>query len=303
MTKPMYGDEPRSEWLDPDWLAQPKAESSMTTKIPAANGGQILTDELALFEAAYCSYDATNQSRSEDVDWAWSHAPGYIWRMARSRAHLAAVPASEPVALSEHDLGIIRDIDAMAAAPNDNWWSRALALGASGLIKRLRAAPPAPVSGATSDELHFNAQRLRNVAKLTGLETAVPEDDLTLDGARGSVLGMIARKLRSQSAPAGAVVARPYLTVGQEPKYGGTLFNRVSGEAIPADEPVFIFRARDHYAARVIAHYMVYLPPSDHRVAVEQRARDFYSFAVAHPDRMKEPDTALPSPNPTGETK
>jgi hypothetical protein len=56
----------------------------------------------------------------------------------------------------------------------------------------------APVSGEVADELHFNAVRLRNVAKLVGLESAVPQDDATLDGARGAVLGQIAAKLREQ---------------------------------------------------------------------------------------------------------
>lgn len=54
-----------------------------------------------------------------------------------------------------------------------------------------RAAP------TDASDLHFNAQRLRNVATLVGLADAVPEDDATLDGARGAVLGQIAAKLRA----------------------------------------------------------------------------------------------------------
>jgi hypothetical protein len=55
---------------------------------------------------------------------------------------------------------------------------------------------------ATTDanELHFNAQRLRNVAVLVGLADAVPADDDGLDGARGTVLGQIAAKLRKARA-------------------------------------------------------------------------------------------------------
>ncbi|KQZ46358.1 hypothetical protein [Massilia sp. Root1485] len=55
-------------------------------------------------------------------------------------------------------------------------------------------------SEADASELLFNATRLRNVARLVGLESAVPQDDATLDGARGSVLGMIAGKLHTASA-------------------------------------------------------------------------------------------------------
>lgn len=62
-------------------------------------------------------------------------------------------------------------------------------------------AASASVPEGDADELHFNAQRLRNVAKLVGLESSVPQDDAELDGARGAVLGMIAAKLRKAAAP------------------------------------------------------------------------------------------------------
>lgn len=63
-----------------------------------------------------------------------------------------------------------------------------------------RRAASAPVQGEPdTDELHFNAQRLRNVAVLVGLESAVPQDDATLDGARGAILGQIAAKLRADT--------------------------------------------------------------------------------------------------------
>lgn len=74
-------------------------------------------------------------------------------------------------------------------------------------IKRIYAkavevcAHQSPVTRpADAAELHFNATRLRNVAKLVGLESAVPDDDATLDGARGSVLGMISGTLRAALA-------------------------------------------------------------------------------------------------------
>lgn len=63
---------------------------------------------------------------------------------------------------------------------------------------------PAPASDA-AEELQFNAQRRRSVAKLCGLGGAIPEDDATLDGARGAVLGQIA----ALAAGAPAEPARP----------------------------------------------------------------------------------------------
>jgi hypothetical protein len=66
-------------------------------------------------------------------------------------------------------------------------------------IKALRMFVDA-TGKADADELAFNATRLRNVARLVGLESAVPQDDATLDGARGSVLGLIAGKLRTAGA-------------------------------------------------------------------------------------------------------
>lgn len=87
----------------------------------------------------------------------------------------------------------------------------------------------------------------------------------------------------------------PGLSLEQEPKYtvnGHAIVNRASGECIPADEPVFIFRARDVHAREALGSYASVLTPSAHRDAVVQRVADFSSFAHAHPERMKEPDTA-----------
>lgn len=73
-----------------------------------------------------------------------------------------------------------------------------------------------PQAQKQADELHFNATRLRNVARLVGLESAVPEDDATLDGARGSVLGMIAGKLRATATNAGELPQLPCPVCGGE---------------------------------------------------------------------------------------
>ena len=73
--------------------------------------------------------------------------------------------------------------------------------------------------------------------------------------------------------------------------------NRASGEAIPADEPVFIFRARDAHAMYALRDYLCRLPlGTAHRMTVERRVMDFFDFKAANPGRMKEPDTAFDVP-------
>ncbi len=85
------------------------------------------------------------------------------------------------------------------------------------------------------------------------------------------------------------------MTQTQEPKYeirDGKIVNRSSGEAIPDDEPIMIFRARDIHAHDAIANYGLRCENLDHSNIVMDRARQFAAFAALHPERMKEPDTA-----------
>jgi hypothetical protein len=88
------------------------------------------------------------------------------------------------------------------------------------------------------------------------------------------------------------------MNIEQEPKYDvnaeGKLFNRASGEVIPDDEPVMIFRARDKNAALMISYYRRLCSDAHHSDVVGKRLHDFVDFAHAHPERMKEPDTAAP---------
>ncbi len=91
------------------------------------------------------------------------------------------------------------------------------------------------------------------------------------------------------------------LSIAQEPKYtvnGSAIVNRASGESIPADEPVFIFRARDRHATEVLEFYRDIVTNSAHREAIDKRTGHFYVFKNANPWRMKEPDTAA-TPSPT----
>lgn len=84
----------------------------------------------------------------------------------------------------------------------------------------------------------------------------------------------------------------------QEPKYeirDGKIVNRESGEAIPDDEPIMIFRGRDKHAQAAIRSYAAIVQDPNHKAIVLQRADDFAAFEDAHPTRVKEPDTVLPS--------
>lgn len=80
----------------------------------------------------------------------------------------------------------------------------------------------------------------------------------------------------------------------QEPKYkieNGKLVNRQSGEQIPDDEPVMIFRAKDRHAKHGIAFYLGHCSDLMHKQAVTQRLIQFEKWANDHPERMKEPGT------------
>jgi len=81
----------------------------------------------------------------------------------------------------------------------------------------------------------------------------------------------------------------------QEPKYAinasGQLFNRITGEVIPNDEPVFILRARDKNAALAIAYYKKLCCNKDHQATVNDRLHQFVDYAHEHPECMKEPDS------------
>lgn len=85
------------------------------------------------------------------------------------------------------------------------------------------------------------------------------------------------------------------MLVEQEPKYDvnaeGRIFNRATGQVIPDDEPVMIFRARDKHAIQALMYYANHCVDPAHVAIVDQRIDDFRAFRKAHPDRMKEPDS------------
>jgi hypothetical protein len=112
---------------------------------------------------------------------------------------------------------------------------------------------------------------------------------------------LVARKFERQIQSMRRIVEREEsaasasgLAVGQEPKYtvrDGHIANRASGDTIPDEEPVFIFRARDRHAAAVLEFYAKMVHDTAHFEAVCGRLDDFRRFSKEHPERMKEPDT------------
>lgn len=88
------------------------------------------------------------------------------------------------------------------------------------------------------------------------------------------------------------------LSQAQEPKYttataSGRIVNRDTGKAIPDDEPVMIFRAQDKRAVPALWGYHDACVDLAHRAVIKARIADFERFAEAHPERTKEPDTAV----------
>ena len=69
----------------------------------------------------------------------------------------------------------------------------------------------------------------------------------------------------------------------------GKFVNRVSGEAIPDDEPVILFRARDRHALQVLEYYLTLVTDDHHEQAVQDRIGEFRAFKLANIHRMKEP--------------
>ena len=142
-------------------------------------------------------------------------------------------------------------------------------------------------------------------AEKTSIELNV--DDLanfirTVDGKHDMGAGILAEHILSWLGDQGISVALVVgMPVTQEPKHGirnNQLFNRASGEDIPFDEPVFIFRARDKIALQALYHYNSlcarYVGANNSHVhAIRLRIADFERFAHQHPDRMKFPDTVL----------
>ena len=71
------------------------------------------------------------------------------------------------------------------------------------------------------------------------------------------------------------------------------IVKRSNGEVIPYDEPIFIFRARDHLAVPVLKEYLRLCQEdfcTEYQIdAVKARIEVFQKWADDHTDRMKQP--------------
>lgn len=81
---------------------------------------------------------------------------------------------------------------------------------------------------------------------------------------------------------------------------GDRVVNTVSGQAIPEDEPVFLFRARDMLGLQTLVVYeglcrMNGCEPS-HLAGVAGAIARFEKFMNEHPDRMKMPGITRETP-------
>lgn len=72
------------------------------------------------------------------------------------------------------------------------------------------------------------------------------------------------------------------------------IVNRATGEVLPEDEPLIVFRAKDSTTRNLINHYrelcMEHGSPRAHIDRIDSTLRTFEQFAADFPDRMKTPD-------------
>lgn len=74
---------------------------------------------------------------------------------------------------------------------------------------------------------------------------------------------------------------------------GNKIFNTVSGEEIPEDEPLFLLRGRDELARQTLVEYFKAAIDAGcnelHLEGTRRALAKFNSFALNHPERMKQP--------------
>ena len=84
------------------------------------------------------------------------------------------------------------------------------------------------------------------------------------------------------------------LSLIQERKYDvvdGKIVNRATGKAIPDDEPIMIFRAKDLKATCAMIAYRDVCTDPIHKDVVQGRIDDFRAFKRAKPELCREPDS------------
>lgn len=74
---------------------------------------------------------------------------------------------------------------------------------------------------------------------------------------------------------------------------GTRVFNTVSGEDVPKDEPLFVLRARDRNAIDTLYEYRQACQNDGcnelHLAGIDQTINAFEKFFMEHPERMKQP--------------
>lgn len=80
------------------------------------------------------------------------------------------------------------------------------------------------------------------------------------------------------------------------------ILNRKKREAIPLDEPLFLFRARDWHALGTLEDYETRCRAGgccpEHMMGIAESRAEFHDFRKAYPERMKEPGSTLRSKEP-----
>lgn len=96
-------------------------------------------------------------------------------------------------------------------------------------------------------------------------------------------------------------LAAPFgLALEQESKYTtcpdtGAIINRATGQPIPSDEPIMIFRAKDVYAREITRRYFDLVHDNGKSRSVHgdvcfERHQKFIDFADRHLEKMRTPD-------------
>jgi hypothetical protein len=84
------------------------------------------------------------------------------------------------------------------------------------------------------------------------------------------------------------------MNINQERKYeavDGKLVNRDTGIAIPDDEPVIVFRAKDRNSIGAMFAYLSLCTNKTHRNVIHERIQAFAAWQQANPKRVREPDS------------
>ena len=81
---------------------------------------------------------------------------------------------------------------------------------------------------------------------------------------------------------------------------GGEVVKTASGEVLPHDEPLFLLRARDHLATRLLARYRNLCVEDgcnrEHLHALDNHIAAFAQFKIDRPEMMKQPGCTMGEP-------